>query len=281
VLVHAAAVVTLFTLSYPQEIPAPPLRTLAVTLLAPLPTPVRVAMPVPAEIPRGRAPERVLRQFHAPAVAATPAPHHELVPDPVIDIPRPLLASPELHPIAVLPAPPLRTDNLAALVVVAQVAAPMVVVRGAGFSGAASETQRAAGTLRRAGFDSASTADAATPSRLLSHSGFGDATVTFGLGATAGAAVSPVTRPVEILSKPKPVYTEEARGRRLEGEVLLQILFAASGQVHVLATVRGLGYGLDENAILAAEAIHFRPAERAGVAADSTAIVHIVFQLAY
>ncbi len=86
---------------------------------------------------------------------------------------------------------------------------------------------------------------------------------------------------MEILSKPKPVYTEEARGRRIEGEVLLRVLFAASGQVQVLATVRGLGYGLDENAVAAAEAIHFRPAERAGVAADSTAVVHIVFQLAY
>ena len=102
-----------------------------------------------------------------------------------------------------------------------------------------------------------------------------------GPGAAATAPVSPVTRPVEILSKPKPVYTEEARGRRIEGEVLLRVLFSASGQVQVLATVRGLGYGLDEQAVAAAEAIHFRPAERAGVAADSTAVVHIVFQLAY
>jgi hypothetical protein len=49
----------------------------------------------------------------------------------------------------------------------------------------------------------------------------------------------------------------------------------------VLRIVRGLDHGLDENAIAAAEAIRFRPAERAGTAADSTAIVHIVFQLAY
>ena len=62
---------------------------------------------------------------------------------------------------------------------------------------------------------------------------------------------------------------------------MLQVLFAASGQLRVLATVRGLGYGLDENAVAAAEAIRFRPAESAGVAVDSTAVVHIVFQLAY
>jgi TonB family protein len=86
---------------------------------------------------------------------------------------------------------------------------------------------------------------------------------------------------VEILSKPRPGYTDEARRRRIEGEVLLEVLFAASSQVRVLRTLRGLGYGLDENAIAAAKAIRFRPAERAGVAADSTAIVHIVFELAY
>ena len=55
-------------------------------------------------------------------------------------------------------------------------------------------------------------------------------------------------RAVEILSKPKPAYTEEARARRVEGEVLLQVLFAASGQVRVIATVRGLGYMLDTDA---------------------------------
>jgi TonB family protein len=275
VLVHAAVVVLVFTLNFPEQISGPGLRARAVTLVEPLP--VRVALPVPVEIPR----VQVLRQFRAPTVAAAPVPRREVVSAPVIDIPRPLLASPELRPIAVLPAPPLRVDNLALASVAEQVAAGPAIVRAAGFSGAASGTQRQAGTLRRAGFENASTADAGAPPRLLAHAGFGDATVASGSGAAASAAVSPVTRPVEILSKPKPVYTEEARGRRIEGEVLLQVLFAASGEVHVLATVRGLGYGLDENAVAAAEAIHFRPAERAGVTADSTAVVHIVFQLAY
>ena len=278
VLVHAAAVLALLTLSFPREIPAPPLPTRTVTLLAPvpLPAPVRVPVPVRREIARERP-----RRFQAPAIAAIPAPRRELVSAPLIDIPRPLLASPEPRVIAVLPAPPLRIDNLTLPVAVVPVARPEVEVRAAGFSGATSATQRPAGTLRRAGFESASTVDAPAPPRLLTRAGFGDATITAAPGAMASAAVSPVTRAVEILSKPKPVYTEEARGRRIEGEVLLQVLFAASGKVLVLATVRGLGYGLDENAVAAAEAIRFRPAERAGVAADSTATVHIVFQLAY
>jgi TonB family protein len=88
-------------------------------------------------------------------------------------------------------------------------------------------------------------------------------------------------KPVEIVLKPRPDYTDEARKMRVEGEVLLRVLFASSGEVRVLEVVRGLGHGLNENAIRAAEQIRFKPAQRAGNPVDSTAIVHILFQLAY
>ena len=91
----------------------------------------------------------------------------------------------------------------------------------------------------------------------------------------------PPTTSVEILFKPNPAYTEEARGLKLEGEVLLEVLFSASGQLHVNRVVRGLGHGLDENAIAAANKMRFKPALRNGTPVDSTAIVHVVFQLAY
>jgi TonB family protein len=89
------------------------------------------------------------------------------------------------------------------------------------------------------------------------------------------------TLPVEILFKPKPAYTDEARRQRIEGEVLLKVAFSASGQVEVLGVTRGLGYGLDEAAIAAARQIRFKPAQQDGHAVDSTATVHIVFELAY
>jgi TonB family protein len=92
-------------------------------------------------------------------------------------------------------------------------------------------------------------------------------------------AVAPT--PVEITFKPNPVYTEEARNLKLEGEVLLEVEFAANGQLHVNRVVRGLGHGLDEAAIAAANKMHFKPAQRNGQAVESTAIVHVVFQLAY
>jgi len=85
--------------------------------------------------------------------------------------------------------------------------------------------------------------------------------------------------PAEILSKPNPVYTEEARRLKIEGEVLLKVNFTVSGKVEVLGVVRGLGHGLDEAAVRAAEGMRFKPALRDGKPVDSMATVHVLFQL--
>lgn len=85
--------------------------------------------------------------------------------------------------------------------------------------------------------------------------------------------------PVAIQEKPNPVYTAEARQLHVEGEVLLQVMFTATGQVRVLRVMHGLGHGLDEAATRAAEKIRFAPASREGRPVDSTATLHIVFQL--
>src|ERR1700722_385074 len=97
------------------------------------------------------------------------------------------------------------------------------------------------------------------------------------IAADTGAA----TPPVEIAFKPNPVYTNEARNLKIEGEVLLEMSFSANGELHVNPVVRGLGHGLDEAAVAAANKIRFKPAMRVGVPVDSTAVVHVVFQLAY
>jgi TonB family protein len=111
--------------------------------------------------------------------------------------------------------------------------------------------------------------------------GFGDADVPVQLASKRAVEnTTPKLTPVEILSKPVPNYTEEARKMKIEGEVLLEVVFEASGKLHVVRVVRGLGHGLDENAIKAAEQIRFKPAQHDGQASDSTATLHIVFQLA-
>jgi TonB family protein len=109
---------------------------------------------------------------------------------------------------------------------------------------------------------------------------FGDASVDSSTDKPRKQIASALLTPVEILSKPKPAYSEDARARKIEGEVLIEMQFGASGQARVLRIVRGLGHGLDENAAAAASGIRFRPATRDGAAVDSAAIVHIVFQIA-
>jgi len=91
----------------------------------------------------------------------------------------------------------------------------------------------------------------------------------------------PVAEPLEILFKPRPDYTEEARRARLEGDVVLEVLFPSSGSLRVLRVVRGLGHGLDQNAIDAAGKIRFRAATEDGRAVDRVAVVRISFQIAY
>ena len=93
---------------------------------------------------------------------------------------------------------------------------------------------------------------------------------------------APAVESVVILSKPKPVYSAEALKLNLEGEVLLEVVFPASGgEVIVNRVVKGMGHGLDEAATRAAQQIKFKPALSNGHAVDFPAVVHIVFQIAY
>jgi TonB family protein len=115
----------------------------------------------------------------------------------------------------------------------------------------------------------------------VSTGGFGSEQVVKGTGPKIAADTGDPTTPVEITYKPNPVYTDEARNLKLEGEVLLEMNFSANGTLHVNRVVRGLGHGLDEAAVAAANKIKFKPAMRSGQPVDSTAIVHVVFQMAY
>ena len=111
--------------------------------------------------------------------------------------------------------------------------------------------------------------------------GFASEQVVHGGPKIAQADSGPATTSVEIVFKPQPIYTDEARRLKLEGEVLLEVMFSANGTLHVNRVVRGLGHGLDEAATAAANKIRFKPALRMGQPVDSTAIVHVTFQIAY
>ncbi len=142
------------------------------------------------------------------------------------------------------------------------------------------------GTVASAGFGNgiavAGQGDGRSNGRGVQAAGFAAQQLTSGgVKPQMQADSGPPTTPVEVTYKPNPVYTEEARQLKLEGEVLLEVMFALNGQLHVSRLVRGLGHGLDEAAIAAAGKMRFKPALRNGVPVDSTATVHVVFQLAY
>jgi TonB family protein len=153
---------------------------------------------------------------------------------------------------------------------------------GQGYGNGAGGAKGMKGTIASAGFGNGiAQGDNRNHGGSVQTAGFGAQEVSHGGAKVAQADSGPATTQVEIISKPNPVYTQEARQLKLEGEVLLAVLFGANGQVHVNRVVRGLGHGLDEAAVTAASQMRFKPAQRLGVPVDSTAVVHVVFQLAY
>jgi TonB family protein len=112
-------------------------------------------------------------------------------------------------------------------------------------------------------------------------SGFGDQSVATEAPKKKAASTEGATTPVDILSKPKPEYTAEGRSMKLEGDVVLDMVFLANGTVQVNRVVSGLGHGLDEAATRAAQQIQFKPAKRDGQPVDFPARVRIEFRLAY
>jgi TonB family protein len=104
-------------------------------------------------------------------------------------------------------------------------------------------------------------------------------TVAGGGGKGGAGSHGAVTSTVEILSKPTPTYSAEARDLRTQGDVVLEVVFRADGFVDVVRVVSGLGHGLDEAAIAAAKRIRFTPAKSDRQAVDFSARLRIEFRL--
>jgi len=155
---------------------------------------------------------------------------------------------------------------------------------GPGYGNGTGGAKGVPGVVRSTGFGdgvAVQPAQGSSSRGTVRQAGFGDADVAAPpTVARAAAPTAPKVVPAEILSKPAPIYTDEARAKKIEGEVLLEVVFEASGKIHVVRVVRGLGHGLDDAAVHAAEQIRFKPALKDGQPSDSTAFVHIIFQLA-
>lgn len=124
---------------------------------------------------------------------------------------------------------------------------------GGGYGNGTGGTSGARGTIASAGFGNGIAGQGGggrggnAPQAHIQATSFVAPTVapaTPDLARRAKAASHPAASPVSIQSKPTPVYTLEARKLKVEGEVLLNVIFTAEGQIRILNVVHGLGYVL-------------------------------------
>jgi TonB family protein len=100
-------------------------------------------------------------------------------------------------------------------------------------------------------------------------------------GGTGGGpyrAGSGISAPA-IVREVKPDYTEEARRRGVEGDVVLEIVVRRDGTVGNIRLLQGLGSGLDQRAVDAVRQWRFSPAMRQGTPVDVMVEVAVEFKL--
>ena len=76
---------------------------------------------------------------------------------------------------------------------------------------------------------------------------------------------------------PQPAYTDRARAAAVEGKVRVELTVDETGRVVNVRVLQGLGYGLDEAAVAAAQSATFEPAVRCGKPARATFVISMRF----
>jgi len=208
-----------------------------------IPTP-----PPPAE---RKAPVKVPKAISSPvpAVRKPPPPPVAPPPPPRVDPPKPTVVQ--------APVVPVPADDLEK-VGVPQQAPPTLAVNGPGTNGGA-------GTGAGAGLGEGQ------------GSGIGPGSG----GGTGGGPYQPGAgiEPPSLLREVKPLYTEDARRRSIEGDVVLEIVVRRDGSVGDMHVRRSLGAGLDQRALDAVRQWRFGPARRQGSPVDVIVEVSVQFKL--
>ena len=281
VAVHAIFAIVLIVVPFRAfEMPSAPQRRTKMVFVMPATTLVKLP-PLPVVAPR-RPPPPAPRPM--PALARADAPK----PLPVEPTPaRPVERAPVPEVVATVPERPIEQPEVRRPVETGlfdrtngartSQAAAAVTTGGFGSAPAAARGAKELGAVKTGGFGSEAPALRRAASGEVQTAGFDQRASA--PAQPAVKAVNPVDRPVEIVFKPTPEYTDEASSARIEGTVSLELEFTAAGDVRVLRVVRGLGHGLDEAAQRAALRIRFKPAQAGGTPVDSRATVHITFRL--
>jgi TonB family protein len=100
-------------------------------------------------------------------------------------------------------------------------------------------------------------------------------------GGTGGGPFKPGSgiEPPILLREIKPLYTDDARRRGIEGDVVLEIIVRSDGSVGNVRVMRSLGAGLDQRAVDAVRQWRFGAARRQGSPVDVVVEVSVEFKL--
>jgi len=100
-------------------------------------------------------------------------------------------------------------------------------------------------------------------------------------GGTGGGPYRPGSgvAPPRLLKEVRALYSDQARRANLEGEVELEIVIRRDGSVGDVKVMRGLGLGLNEQAVQAVRQWRFAPATLKGTPVDVIVEVSVEFKL--
>jgi periplasmic protein TonB len=222
-----------------EKTPAPPARR-----KAPVTLPKRVASPVPPARPTAAPPQ---------PTPEPPKPEVRVVETPVATpMPPPPPPSPAVQaPVKSIPTDPLESPGL-----------PEAPPR---------ESSRGTGDRGGVGSGSGQGIGEGSGGGLGAGTGGG----TGGGVYQPGAGIDPPT----LIKEVRPIYTDEARRQRIQGDVVLEIVVRSDGSVGSIRVRHSLGGGLDQRAIEAVRQWRFNPARRHGTPVDVAVEVAVEFKL--
>ena len=222
-----------------ERTPPPPAKR-----KAPVPIPKRAASPVPPARPTAAPPQQT-PQPPKPEVRVEQTPVEKPAPPP--PPPPPAVQA----PVKSIPADPVESPGL-----------PEAPVR---------EPSRGTGDRGGVGSGSGQGIGEGNGGGLGAGTGGGNGGGVY----QPGAGIDPPT----VVREVRPIYTDEARRQRIEGDVILEIVVRSDGSVGTIKVRRSRGGGLDQRAIDAVRQWRFNPARRHGAPVDVAVEVAVEFKL--
>jgi TonB family protein len=214
-----------------------------------------MAEPLPPQPAERKAPAPVIKKLSSPV----PPVRRIIPPPPPVETPKviPPRVDPPAPSVVVAPVVPVPADPVDRPGVLAP-AAPATSSAGPGTGGSAGTgTGTGVGEGQGAGI------------------GPGSGGGTGGGPYQPGSGIAPPTLQREV----KALYTDEARRRVIEGDVVLEIVVRRDGSVGNVRVLHTLGAGLEQKAIDAVRQWRFGPATRQGVPVDVVVEVSVGFTL--